>query len=80
MKINVKNNSENRLLIRYCHVCLGINESYRELTKCDKCQKSFLPLHYFTKIHDQTTKYDDLFCESNELNEEDLVKGIFVLW
>ena len=45
------------------------------------CGKSFLPLNYFDKIHDQEDyKFDDLFADSHELEDEDLIKGLYVIW
>ena len=62
-------------------MCGQITESHREIEKCSSCSKSFLPLNYFHKIHNQeNAKYKDLFAESYELNESDLIRGIFVLW
>jgi rRNA maturation endonuclease Nob1 len=70
-----------KLIIRRCHKCGQLTESEKEVEKCVKCGKSFLPLKYFEKVHcHEADKYEDLFSESDELCEEDLVKGIFVLW
>ena len=46
------------------------------------CGKSFLPLNYFAKVHDHEGKTDfkDLFSNINELQEDDLVKGLYVIW
>ena len=70
-----------RLIIRKCHMCGQVVESPKEQQKCICCGKSFLPLNYFTKVHEHdTNKYHELFAEGHELNDEDLIKGIFVLW
>jgi len=70
-----------RVLIKKCHVCGQMMESHSEIKKCVRCKKSFLPSHYFAKIHAKNSKeYLHLFAESDELREEDLIKGINVLW
>jgi hypothetical protein len=68
-------------IVKRCHRCGEITESYTEISKCPCCKKSFLPLNYFSKIHTKnSTDYNKLFCSSEELQEEDLIKGIYVLW
>lgn len=70
-----------KLLIKKCHSCGHINESSRELEACGKCNKGFLPLNYFNKIHSQgSLSYKELFSEVEEITEEDLIRGITVLW
>lgn len=70
-----------RLIVRKCHKCGQVVESYQEEEKCLSCGKSFLPLNYFAKIHDhEQSKYHELYAKGHELNDEDLIKGIFVLW
>lgn len=70
-----------KLLIRACHSCLKINESRQELERCTHCKKSFLPLRYFEKIHQQKDlKWENHFSTSDQIDEEDLIKGLFVLW
>jgi hypothetical protein len=73
--------SKEKLLIRACHSCLKLNESYQELERCTHCKKSFLPLRYFEKIHQQKElKWENHFSLSEQIEEEDLIKGLFVLW
>lgn len=73
--------TRSKIIIKKCHVCGKINESTTEQARCGSCNKSFLPLNYFAKIHDHgSTQYENLFSDSHELSEEDLVKGIYVLW
>lgn len=80
MKTLQKSNKE-KLLIRACHSCLKINESHAEMERCSHCNKAFLPLKYFEKIHEsKSAKYKELFSATSELEEEDLIKGLFVLW
>jgi hypothetical protein len=80
MKVEKKSSKE-KLLIRACHACLKINESVQELERCSHCKKAFLPLHYFEKIHaDKTSKWSTHYSSSDQLEEEDLIKGLFVLW
>jgi hypothetical protein len=67
--------------MRVCHSCLKLNESHKELERCAHCDKSFLPLRYFDKIHsDKDTSWSNHFSYSEHLDEEDLIKGLFVLW
>lgn len=70
-----------KLLIKKCHLCGKIIESQVEVKKCPSCHKSFLPLNYFSKIKGTSVaEYHDLFAPCDELSEEDLIKGIYVLW
>jgi len=81
-----KTKQNSKLLIRKCHVCGQMIESVVEQEKCSCCGKYFLPLNYFQKIHDhndseqKSTNYQDLFAESHELDQDDLVKGLYILW
>jgi hypothetical protein len=73
--------SKEKTLIRACHSCLKVNESNKELERCLHCSKSFLPLRYFDKIHhDKDLKWEHHFSFTDQLDEEDLIKGLFVLW
>lgn len=73
--------SKEKLLIRACHSCLKLNESHKELERCQHCGKSFLPLRYFDKIHHgKDVKFENHFSMSDALEDEDLIKGLFVLW
>lgn len=68
-------------IVRTCHVCGHIHTSYEEVQRCESCEKSFLPLNYFTKVHAKnTTEFEALFLTSDQLHEDDLIKGLFVLW
>lgn len=81
MKSVIKEKFEDKTVIRKCHCCGQVIESKSESAKCLSCGKSFLPLNYFTKIHDDKDyKFNDLFCEGAELHEDDLIKGLYVLW
>jgi hypothetical protein len=56
-------------------------ESKEEMQKCGECNKSFLPTNYFGKVHAKNTEeFKNLFCNSDELQEDDLIRGISVLW
>jgi hypothetical protein len=56
-------------------------EAAQEVQKCGKCKKSFLPTNYFSKVHSKAqNEYEQLFASSAELHEEDLIKGLTVLW
>jgi RecJ-like exonuclease len=69
------------MIIKKCHICGGLNESHEEAKKCKHCSKSFLPSNYFGKVHAKNSQeYKDLFCSAEELNEDELIKGLQVLW
>jgi hypothetical protein len=73
--------SKEKTIIRACHSCLKVNESYKEMERCSHCNKSFLPLRYFDKIHhEKDLKWENHFSLSDHLEDEDLIKGLFVLW
>ncbi len=75
------NSASEKIIIRKCHACGKLNDSYREVQRCDKCRKSFLPLNYFGKIHAKNeTEFKNLFASSNELTDDDLLKGLMALW
>tara|TARA_Y100000996_G_scaffold28897_1_gene20498 strand:+ start:340 stop:588 length:249 start_codon:yes stop_codon:yes gene_type:complete len=82
MKVTEKIKSPTKkTLIKKCHVCGFIMESEVEIKKCSKCNKSFLPFHYFNKVHAKNSEeFANLFSNVDEINEEDLVKGIHVIW
>lgn len=82
MKLELTNKESNsKLIIKKCHDCGHIMESSQELQKCMKCKKSFLPVNYFSKVHSKSQKdYDQLFAYGHEIHEEDLIKGLTVLW
>lgn len=62
-------------------MCGQLDESTTELEKCGSCGKAYLPLNYFQKIHvHEKGQYKDLFAESHDLHEDDLIKGLYVLW
>lgn len=68
-------------LIKKCHCCGHVMESKKEIERCEKCKKSFLPSQYFTKVHAKNTEeFKQLFAASEDLHEEDLIKGLHVLW
>jgi|GEM_PF-422084 hypothetical protein len=74
---------QDKLIFKVCHACGHCNESQIEPERCQKCQKAFLPLNYFEKIHaqgDKSEKFHDLFESSDALDEKDLIKGLYVLW
>lgn len=72
---------DKKVLIKKCHVCDHVFESKQEAKSCPKCNKSFLPINYFQNIKGtQMKEYEQLFSESEEMEEKDLIKGIHVLW
>ena len=81
MKPNLTKVKNQRLIIRKCHVCGQVVESEVEQESCIGCGKAFLPLNYFEKIHgNNEQKFKDLFSGSDELQDEDLITGMYVLW
>lgn len=78
---DIEKKSEDKILVRACHSCLKLNESIKELERCAHCNKSFLPLRYFDKIHqEKDIKWSNHFYPIELIEEEDLIKGLFVLW
>lgn len=78
---NIEPKTKEKILIRACHSCTRVNESYQEMERCSHCNKAFLPLRYFDQIHHaKDAKYENHFSAAENLDEEDLVRGLFVLW
>lgn len=72
---------QQKLIVRVCHACGHVHESSVELERCQRCNKAFLPLNYFSKVHKvHGNKFHELFAESEQLEEKDLIKGLYVLW
>lgn len=70
-----------KVIIKKCHCCGHLLETAREASKCPSCKKSFLPTNYFAKVHAKNSEeFKDLFLGSDELHEDDLIKGIQVIW
>ncbi|EPZ51797.1 hypothetical protein ACRXCV_14680 [Halobacteriovorax sp. GFR7] len=68
-------------IIKKCHVCGHVHDTATEVQKCQSCKKSFLPTKYFDKVHAKNSSdFKLLFSDVNELHEEDIIKGITVLW
>lgn len=83
MKVELKGQTTTKdtTLIKKCHMCGHIHEGHQEPQKCTKCKKSFLPVNYFSKVHTKSQKeFDQLFAYGHELHDEDLIKGLTVLW
>ncbi len=74
--------NKGKVLVKKCHMCGHIIEGHIEAQRCPSCRKSFLPMDYFSKIHNKDAKahYDDLFSSVEEIFEEDLIKGLNCLW
>lgn len=78
---DIEKKSLDKVLLRACHSCLKVNESVKELERCMHCDKSFLPLRYFDKIHgEKDVSFSNHFYPIELIEEEDLIKGLFVLW
>ena len=70
-----------RIIIKKCHVCGHFNESFEEPKRCKCCKKAFLPANYFAKVHATSSKdYEKLFMASEDMHDDDLIKGLSVLW
>ncbi|MBI2519786.1 MAG: hypothetical protein HYV97_05200 [Bdellovibrio sp.] len=81
MKTDRKIEDQQKLILRICHKCGHANESVKELERCQKCSKAFLPLMYATCSDAKTTKeYKNLFQESSEVEPEDVIKGLVAIW
>ena len=81
MKVTTHKKATEKTIIKKCHMCGQLTESYKEISKCPKCTKSFLPLNYFGKVHAKNSKeFGELYCVADELQDEDLIKGLTVLW
>lgn len=77
----IKKSMRKKVIIKKCHVCGHMNETTYELEKCKQCRKSFLPSHYFAKIHNQDqTEFEKLFNDAEEMEESRLIKGLYVIW
>lgn len=73
--------SSGKRLVKKCHVCGHIMEKIHEPEKCASCMKPFLPSNYFGKVHAKNSEeFGKLFSHCDDLHEDDLVKGINVLW
>ena len=76
-----KKNIKSKLIIKKCHLCGAIMEAFSEIKRCSTCKKPFLPLNYFSIVHSKDSKKSkELFLDSEDLSEEDMIKGINVLW
>jgi hypothetical protein len=76
-----KSTISDKVLIKLCHRCGELNESYVEPQKCASCKKAFLPNNYFSKIHAKNTQeFKKLFLHIDDLREEELIKGYNVIW
>jgi len=82
MKVELKNQVKNeKLIIKKCHMCGYVSETHQEPEKCTQCKKSFLPVNYFSKVHSKSqAEYTKLFAFGHELHEEEIIKGLTVLW
>ena len=70
-----------KILIKLCHKCGDLTESYMEPENCASCNKSFLPTNYFYKVHAKNSEeFKNLFLHIDDLHEEDLIKGYNVIW
>jgi hypothetical protein len=71
----------NKVLFRKCHICNHLIESDKEVSKCAKCGKAFLPISYFNKIYSiKNAEFSQLFESAEEAEHHQLIKGVFVVW
>ncbi len=81
MKTEIRTKQSTKVLVRVCHGCGALIESPEEPKRCTKCNKSFLPLNYFQKVHAKNTEeYKQMFVKGDELHESELIKGLIVIW
>ena len=82
MKVELNSQvNDSKLIIKKCHVCGHMSASQQEPQKCTGCKKSFLPVNYFSKVHSKSqAEYESLFAFGHELHDEDIIKGLTVLW
>ena len=81
MKTEIRTNQSTKVLVRVCHGCGEVIESPEEPKRCLSCSKSFLPLNYFQKVHaNNSDEYRRMFVKGDELHEDELIKGLLVLW
>ncbi len=81
MNIEKEITTSGKLIIKKCHLCGKITEETKEISKCPNCNKSFLPLNYFSKIHAKNSEdFKRLFSNCDELEEKDLIKGLYAIW
>jgi len=70
-----------RQIIKKCHVCGEIIESFEEIRRCPSCKKAFLPVNYFQKCQAKNSEeFESMFSPVEELQETDLIRGLNVLW
>lgn len=70
-----------KILIKQCHVCMHVMEDQKEVERCKKCKKPFLPLNYFSKVHATNSEdFKKLFSSASALHQEDLIKGLYIIW
>lgn len=73
--------NDSKLIIKKCHCCGTLMESTSEIRRCSSCKKSFLPANYFSKVHAKNSQeFDNLFATSDELQDNDVIIGLTVLW
>ena len=82
MKISAnRTKTKVKVLVKKCHHCGEVMETTVEPQRCQACNRPFLPLNYFGKVHAKnSTEFYELFSACDELDEEDLIKGIYALW
>ena len=81
MKTSYENGMGPQRIIKKCHLCGHLIESTSEVKQCPNCHKSFLPSNYLEKVRAKNAKdFKSLYSTIDEMHEEDLVKGIHVLW
>lgn len=77
----VRQTGSDRTIIKKCHCCGHVMETAREPQRCLKCNKSFLPSHYFGKVHAKNeSEFKELFSTACELEDETLIKGLTLIW
>lgn len=79
MEAKKRNSKRKKIILKKCHICSHLTESFVEISKCESCNKSFLPSNYFSKVHCQKEK-KDYYDDADDLKSESLIKGLDTLW
>ncbi len=69
-------------LLRLCHKCMHISEGEKEVLKCERCEKAFLPLTPFSEILKRAgkTKMDIGLSAQSEIPFLIPLQGLVVFW
>ena len=70
-----------KTIFKKCHKCGKVIESNSEVKRCPACNKNFLPVKYFQRSQYVFNEdFESLYSSSDELSEENLIIGLYVIW